>query len=278
MTDKRNELDVVRSGEMTPRQKEILKATICKGASDDELDYFLEVCKLRQLNPFARQIYAIKRRNWNGATKSYDESIVHQTSIDGFRLIAERSGKYAGQLGPFFTADGEKWLDAWIEDTPPKACKVAILRHDFKEPLWAMARFNAYCPRNDKGEPTGLWRNMPDGQLAKCTEALGLRRAFPEELSGLYTTDEMQQAKQIEPIETVAALPEPSEPLELPTEGFLKEYPAIKQRISDHFTRLHINKSTARELYPNWPDNPDDIPMADLPKVAEAFGMELTLP
>ena len=176
---------------------ELIKNTICKGATDDELALFKYICERRQLDPFARQIYALKRKVWNSEKESYDEVMTIQTAIDGFRLIAARSGHYAGQLGPFFTDDGEKWLDCWVKDTPPKASKVAVLRDDFREPIWAMARFKAYCPINRKGEPTGQWRTMPDGQIAKCAEALALRRAFPEELSGMYASEEMHQAQPI---------------------------------------------------------------------------------
>lgn len=273
---------------ITPEQLALIKKTIFRDATDEELALFKHICELRQLDPFARQIYARKQRQFNYKTQKYDEAMVIITGIDGFRLIAERSKKYAGQLGPFFTEDGEKWLDAWIKDTPPKAVKVAVLRHDFKEPMWSMARFNAYCPHNDKGEPTGQWRSMPDGMIAKCAEALALRRAFPEELSGLYTNDEMQQAAA--PIKTAELLAESLEEAAiidagapvatLPTEGFLRDYPTlcvtIKQRIHDRFTELGISRlSQAKERYPEWPGNPDNIPMVALPAIAEAFGMEI---
>ena len=182
---------------------ELIKNTIAKGATNDELALFKYICEKRQLDPFAKQIYWTRRRQWNSAKNEYEETSSTQTGIDGFRLIAERSGKYAGQLGPFFTDDGVTWLDCWIKDTPPKAAKLAVLRSDFREPIWAMARFNAYCPRDKSGNPTGQWKTMGDGQLAKCAEALALRRAFPEELSGLYTSDEMHQAVDITPLEDV---------------------------------------------------------------------------
>ena len=68
-----------------------------------------------------------------------------------------------------------------------------ILRRDFTEPLYSVATFDSYAPKRE-GKLTGNWVRMPDMMIAKCAESLALRRAFPQELSGLHTAEEMAQA------------------------------------------------------------------------------------
>lgn len=167
----------------TDHQIAVLKQIVGSTLTNTEFAFFLEVCKATQLNPFQRQIYAIKRG------KGEESKMTIQIGIDGSRLIAERSGKYAGQLGPQWCGPDGKWRDVWLEKEPPAAARVGILRTDFKEPIWGIARYSSYVQSNN-----AIWAKMSDVMIAKCAESLALRKAFPALLSGLYTKEEMDQA------------------------------------------------------------------------------------
>ena len=157
----------------TGEQLDLIKRTVAKETTNDELQLFLYTCRRTGLDPLAKQIYAIKRKG----------VMAIQTGIDGYRLIADRTGKYAGNDDPIFDS----------EEVPRRAVVTVYKMVDgVRCGFTSSARWDQYYP--GKGTQSFLWDKMPHLMLGKCAEALALRKAFPADLSGIYTHEEMQQA------------------------------------------------------------------------------------
>jgi phage recombination protein Bet len=173
--------DIVKRDEDTvPAEKlMLLRNTIARGSTPHEFDLFVQVCNRLRLDPFARQVFLVKR----GGTAS------PQVSIDGFRLVAERTGQYRGQTVPQWCGQDGVWADVWLADEPPAAARCGVFRDGFSGPLVRVAKFKSYFQRNNP-----LWTSMPEVMLYKCAEMGALRAAFPHELSGVYGVEEMEQA------------------------------------------------------------------------------------
>ena len=206
---------------------ELLSKTIANGAPPLELEMFINVCNRTGLDPFAKQIYFIKRGDrWST-----------QTSIDGYRLIADRSGQYAGSDDPIFDTESEKH---------PNSATVTVYKMISGQrcPFSAKARWTEYYPGEKQGQ---MWHKMPFLMLGKCAESLALRKAFPAELSGLYTREEMMQADEPEYIEASGqvVMPETGEIVNGPT---TPEYEAWVPLIEAAESVAELDASSARSV------------------------------
>ena len=166
--------------QFTPQQVDLLKRTIAKDHTNDELELFVNFCKAKKLDPFSREVYSVKRK----------DKLSFQMSIDTFRAKADETGEKDGQEEFWCGQDGV-WVDLWTKIDPPYAAKVMVYRKGCAKPFTGIAKWSEYkpVPGNDF-----LWNKMPSLMLAKVAEALALRKAFPAKLGGIYAPEEMAQA------------------------------------------------------------------------------------
>lgn len=173
--------DVSGPLEFTPQQCAMIRDTYANGANEKEFQVLMEVAKIRRLNPLLRQVHFVKRRDYQRDKDIWSV----QVSVDGLRAIAERTGKYDGQDEPEYERDKDGLIIA---------CKVKVYRKDWTRPAVGVAYWSEYVQTKRDGTVTKFWADMPHVMIAKCAEAIAMRKAFPEDMGGLYVDEEMQQA------------------------------------------------------------------------------------
>lgn len=209
----------------TPEQTQLISSTIAPGCTQDELKLFAYACQRTGLDPFSKQIYAIKRGGAGGSKMTI------QVGIDGLRAVAERTGQLDGSETFFCGPDGE-WKDVWLAKEPPAAAKTIVYRKGASHPFVATARFDDFNAKQN------LWLKMPAVMIGKCSECACLRKAFPADLSGLYSVDEMEQAEAV----TATATPAPA----LAPAGDVKIFDAGRAAIAKATTIEQLEGIAAR--------------------------------
>ena len=214
-----------RALDYSASQLDLIRRTVANDCNTSEFDLFVEVCRRVGLDPFRKQIYAIVYSK--DTPNKRKMSII--TGIDGFRAVAARNRDYRpdDEEATFSTDDTLKATDnpLGILKCTVKAYKLAPDGQWFK--VSGTAYWNEFAPIVETGdfewvdtgekwadsgkpkkkkvttgevkrEPAGNWKTMPHVMLAKCAEAQALRKGWPEDLSGIYSPEEMAQADAID--------------------------------------------------------------------------------
>jgi len=155
---------------------EVVKQTVFPKATDFELQLYFHKCVVNKVHPLDGLIFPSVFNTNDG------RRVVFIKSIDLFRSTAESSGDYAGQDEEEFEYKDNKLFKA----------RVKVYKKGVSRPFVGVAKWDEFYPSDAK--KAFIWNKMPEGQLAKCAEAKGLRKAFPKLLHGDYLEVEMDQA------------------------------------------------------------------------------------
>ena len=205
-----------------------LKTSLYPGASDASIDLVLAYCQASGLDPLTKPVHIVPMsvtvgKDDRGYAKKEMRDVV-MPGIGLYRINAARTDAYAGcsepEFGPMRTM--QVATEHWTDGPNGKRVKKAGVPVDFQYPEWCritvtrmvdgVAREfsakeywieNYATAGNDTDAPNSMWKKRPFGQLAKCTEAQALRKAFPEAVGSQPTADEMDGKDVIEGTATV---------------------------------------------------------------------------
>ena len=229
---------------------------IPKDTPKAQVELFARNCFEKGLSPFSKQIHLIPRQS-NTGTK-----YTHQTSIDGYRAIADRTGKYAGNDDYIFD-DGKtefEMINSGKKKPTTATATIYKVVGGVRCPFTATARWEEYYPGAKLGF---MWDKMPFLMLGKCAESLALRKGFPENLGGVYTNEEMMQADIIIEPEPVKEVKTEKTINEQASEMFKPQNGGLDQGIYD---KINLAKTNA-ELKKVW----ELIPEKDRPSYQDKF-------
>jgi phage recombination protein Bet len=158
---------------LTKEAIEFIKKQYAGRFSDADIENIMHLVESYDLDPTQKHFYVMQRGG----------NVCIHLGIDGFRLIAERTGKYCPGSDTQFVYDDKGAL------VGAKVFVKKLTSDGTWHEVSATALLREYSTRK------ALWNTMPHVMIEKCAEARALRRAFPAQLGGMYSEEEMQQAK-----------------------------------------------------------------------------------
>lgn len=185
-----------------------LAGIIPAGTPKPQVQIFATICREKNLSPFQKQIYLLpfKKSKGKSNNKTWETHYACIVAIDGYRAIAERTGKYAGSDGYRYDNGKTEFECRHAKQEHPVTATATVYKvvSGQRVAYAATASWVSYCPASEA--KAFNWKRMPYFMLGKCAEALALRKAFPEALSGLHSEDEMggfEETKDPQEIEAV---------------------------------------------------------------------------
>lgn len=232
--------------DLNEKELAAIRAEFCQGFTDEQFDVAMAFCRVRNLLPGKHVVFQLRNSNeWDEVVKAKVKKtrIIFITTIDASRLIAQRTGLYGGQGPEDYIYLDEHGSPSVISPIPlpqtplppkgtaaaprePWAVRTTIYRKDFEHPITSVARFDAYASTyesNGEIRLNAMWAKRGPEQLAKCSEMLSLRKAFPEELGQLYIQEEFKSEE--EPVAPTSVTPASVVPI-LPSAPAVNQTPA----------------------------------------------------
>jgi phage recombination protein Bet len=189
-------------------------ATLCSslfpGARPESVLMVVDYCHARRLDPLKKPCHIVPMEVKDARTGAVSWRDVVLPGIYELRATAQRTNEYLGHApatwGPEMEFRGVKCF-SWCELTIYRWHPSSQTKIEFPVRVY----FQEVVQTNREGKVNARWTRAPLQMLLKCTEAAGLREAFPDELGGEHAWEELDGAR-VEDDQTIDALPLPPKP------------------------------------------------------------------
>ena len=231
---------------------------IPKGTPPPQVQIFATICKEKSLSPFQKQIYLLPFKQKNGDTWVTHYACI--VGIDGYRTIAERTGAYAGSDDVKFNDDKTEFQcrEAGLKNPVTATVTIYKLVAGQRTPFTTTASWESYVPANERKRFN--WNRMPYLMLGKCAEALALRKAFPEALSGLHAEEEAGGFENVQDAEVINEMQSSNDAL--------LKYKTIIDEFTKHEELYKNSKGVLEEAKKEGLSSPDIVQLTEYPNKA----------
>ena len=164
-----------------------VKNYIAPGATDQEVLYFIELCKAQKLNPFVRDAYLVKYGNQPAQIIVGKDVFLKKAGenpyFDGLKagiVVVDKNGEVKEREGSL-KVPGDELIGGW--------CEVYLKNREY--PTKCLVSLEEYIQKKKDGTVNSMWSSKPCTMIRKVAQSQALREAFPNELRGLYEKEEM---------------------------------------------------------------------------------------
>ena len=164
-----------------------VKNYIAPGATDQEVLYFIELCKAQKLNPFVRDAYLVKYGSQPAqiivGKNVFLKKAGENPNFNGLKagiVVVDKNGDVKEREGSL-KVPGDELIGGW--------CEVYLKNREY--PTKCLVSLDEYIQKKKDGTVNSMWSSKPCTMIRKVAQSQALREAFPNELRGLYEKEEM---------------------------------------------------------------------------------------
>jgi len=234
-----------------------------------EVTMFLALCKYQRLNPFLREAYLIKYSEKEPATIVTGKEVFTKRAAaselcngwdDGIIVKADKGVEYRDGA---FKLPEETLVGGWA----------SVYRKDWERPIKSTVSLDEYLRRKNDGTPMANWKSMPCTMIKKVALVQALREAYPEELGGMVSQEEMDVDNSLldtQPVKVETLDVSPGKQQEEEQGAGKPEKTISKPQAKRLFAKSNGNQSLVRAVMDDYGyESADDIKVSDYDEICE---------